>query len=128
MGQIKYTFEAIANRPKEQLDVLAKTHAIKYDFSDAFGIDTKPKKTKSNIDAYYDALTKLEYNGPNGLTVRTKNPIATLYTQELAAKFGAKKGPALPAADNPENRDLFTAVFPDIETGIAALWVNSPVN
>ena len=44
MGQIKYTFEAIANRPKEQLDVLAKTHAIKYDFSDAFGIDTKQKK------------------------------------------------------------------------------------
>ena len=31
MAQIKYTFEAIANRPKGQLDVLAKTHAIKYD-------------------------------------------------------------------------------------------------
>ena len=120
MGQIKYTFEAIANRPKEQLDVLAKTHAIKYDFSDAFGIDTKPKKTKSNIDAYYDALTKLEYNGPNGLTARTNNPVATLYTQELADKFGAKKGPSLPAGDNPENRPLYTATFPDLETGIAA--------
>ena len=120
MAQINYTFKSIANRPKQQLDVLAKTNAIQYDFSDALGIDTKPKKTNSNINSYYDALTKLEYNGPNGLTSRTNNPVATLYTQELAEKFGATKGPALPSKDNPENRPLFTAVFPDIEKGTAA--------
>ena len=43
MAQINYTFKSIANRPKQQLDVLAKTNAIQYDFSDALGIDTKPK-------------------------------------------------------------------------------------
>ena len=120
MSQINYTFKSIANRPKQQLSVLAKTNAIKHDFSKAFNIDTKPKKTNSNIDSYYDALTKLEYNGPKGLTARTNNPVATLYTQELAEKFGATKGPALPSKDNPENRALFTAVFPDIEKGTAA--------
>ena len=120
MPQIKYTFKAFSERPKAQLDVLEKTHAIKYDFSKSLGIDTKPKKTNSNIDAYYDALAKLEYNGPDGLTARTNNPLGGVLTWELTQRFGATKGPPLPAGDNPENRDLFTAVFPDIETGIAA--------
>ena len=118
---IKINWEEAFGKPqKTQLDSLGKTNAIKINWGDALGIDTKPKKTKSNIDAYFDALTKLEYNGPDGLTARTNNPVATLYTQELADKFGAKKGPALPAGDNPENRPLYTATFPDLETGIAA--------
>jgi len=112
--------ESFGKTQKTQLDTLKKTHALKINWNDALGIDTKPKKTNSSIDAYYDALTRLEYNGPNGLTSRTNNPVATLYTQELAEKFGATKGPALPSGDNPENRPLFTAVFPDIETGTAA--------
>ena len=118
---IKINWGNLFNKPqKTQLDTLEKTNAIKINWNDAFNKNTKIEKTNSNINSYYDALTKLEYNGPNGLTSRTNNPVATLYTQELAEKFGATKGPALPSKDNPENRALFTAVFPDIEKGTAA--------
>ena len=109
---IKINWGNSFNKPqKTQLDTLEKTNAIKINWNDAFNKNTKIKKTNSNINSYYDALTKLEYNGPNGLTSRTNNPVATLYTQELAEKFGATKGPALPSKDNPENRKGISIIY-----------------
>ena len=115
---IKYDFSAALKKTQEKTNLKTFTwKSRRYDFSKALGIKPKQTKKNSDIDAFFNVLEKLEYNGPDGLTSRTFNPIATLYTDELAKNYGASKGAKLPDADNPENRPLNTAVFPDYETG-----------
>ena len=70
-----------------------------------------------NFASISDAIGKLEYNGEEGLTSRTNNKGAVLYTDELGQKYGAVKGPKLPSKDNPDNRELYTAIFPNKENG-----------
>ena len=114
---IQHNFKNVfSNRSKKNLQSFQK-NTIKQNFASALNIDIGKNKRTADIDAFFNVLEKLEYNGPDGLTSRTFNPIATLYTDELAKNYGASKGAKLPDADNPENRPLNTAVFPDYETG-----------
>jgi hypothetical protein len=115
---IKYDFSAALKTTQEKTNLKTFTgKSRRYDFSKALGIKPKQTKKNSDIDAFFNELEKLEYNGPDGRTSRTFNPIGALLTDELAKNFGASKGPKLPDADNPENRPLHTAIFPDYETG-----------
>lgn len=116
MSTTSYVFKSVLkNKPKIQADSLAKS-TTSYVFKSV--LKNKENKNKdTTIDSIYRGLKELEYNGKDGLTERTNNPVATLWTQELADKFQAVKGPKLPAKDNPENRDLYTAVFPNKELG-----------
>ena len=74
----------------------------------------KKEKKNTDLNLVYDGLEQLE-KGP--LVKEHKNPLAVLYTDELKQKFGAMKGKRLPAKDNPENRELFTARFVSEELG-----------
>jgi hypothetical protein len=112
----QYVFKSVLNRkPKVQVDSLVR-NKNQYAFKSV--LKRKQNQNKdTTIDSIFKGLTELEYNGETGLTERTNNPVATLWTQELAEKFGATKGPPLPPADNPEGRELYTAIFPSKELG-----------
>ena len=88
---------------------------LEIDFSGAFDdISPKEKRKRTNLNAIYKTITDLE---AGKLTKSTNNAGAVLWTEDIASKFGAIKGPKLPAKDNPENRELFTAKFPTKEQG-----------
>jgi len=116
MSTTSYVFKSVLkNKPKLQADSLAKD-TTSYVFKSV--LKNKENENKdTTIDSIYRGLKELEYNGKEGLTERTNNPVATLWTQELANRFQAVKGPKLPSKDNPENRDLYTAIFPSKELG-----------
>jgi len=78
---------------------------------------TAKKEKSPDFTSISDAIGKLEYNGEEGRTSRTNNKGAVLYTDELAQKYGAVRGPKLLEKDNPENRELYTAQFPNKKDG-----------
>lgn len=105
----------IKQKPEYNLNSIANNQvSLNYDFSEALGIKPKRKKQEANLDGIYNAIVDLE---KGNLTKATNNPGAVLYTEELAQKFKAVKGPKLPSRDNPEGRELYTAVFPDLQMG-----------
>ena len=76
---------------------------------------------KERLNSIKNELIDLEGGYKEGtLQQKTFNPGALVYSSWMD-KYGAKKGPRLPAIDNPENRELYTAVFPDRESGEKAL-------
>ena len=88
MSTTSYVFKSVLkNKPKIQADSLAKS-TTSYVFKSV--LKNKENKNKdTTIDSIYRGLKELEYNGKDGLTERTNNPVATLWTQELADKFQA---------------------------------------
>ena len=76
---------------------------------------------KERLNSIKNELIELEGGYKAGtLQEKTFNPGALVYSSWMD-KYGAKKGPRLPAIDNPENRELFTATFPNRESGEKAL-------
>ena len=96
------------------VDPAEKTNKKNLNWSKLFSTN---EISSPNFASISDAIGKLEYNGDKGLTARTNNKGAVLYTDELAQKYGAVKGPKLPSKDNPDNRELYTAIFPNKENG-----------
>ena len=83
----------------------------------------KDKNTlkQERINSIKNTLIDLEGGYKTGsLQEKNKNAGALVYSSWMD-KYGAKKGPRLPAIDNPENRELFTATFPNRESGEKAL-------
>ena len=68
-----------------------------------------------------DKIENLEgFNVEGSLPQRTFNPGAMGYASWMD-KYGAKKGPKFPSIDNPEGRELYTAIFPNAKLGREAL-------
>lgn len=96
------------------IDPAIKKVDKKVDWSSSF---KKEKKLFPDFTSISDVIGKLEWNGEEGRTARTNNKGAVLYTDELAQKYGAVRGPKLPEKDNPDNRELYTAEFPNKQDG-----------
>ena len=88
-----------------------------FKLSDEYAQRYKKQKRDTDLDLVFEGLKGLE---KGNLVLKTNNPIAVLYTDELSQKFGAVRGPKLPQQDNPENRNLYTAEFPSNELGAKA--------
>tara|TARA_R110000765_G_scaffold421847_1_gene528379 strand:+ start:836 stop:5647 length:4812 start_codon:yes stop_codon:yes gene_type:complete len=68
-----------------------------------------------------DKIENLEgYNSEGSLARESNNSGAMAYAPWMN-KYGAKKGPKFPPIDNPEGRELYTAVFPNSKAGRDAL-------
>ena len=102
------------SKRKYFVDPADKPNKDELDWSKLF---TAKEEKSPDFTSISDAIGKLEYNGEKGLTERTNNKGAVLYTDELAQKYGAVRGPKLPEKDNPDNRELYTAVFPNKQDG-----------
>ena len=114
---ISYNFKEALQDDSNQLIVKSfkESNPLKRDLSNAFTtLSPKEKRKKTDLNAIYKTITDLE---SGRLTKATNNAGAVLWTEDIASKFGAIKGPKLPAKDNPENRELFTAKFPTKEQG-----------
>jgi len=96
------------------VDPADKPNKDELDWSKLF---TAKKEKSPDFTSISDVIGKLEWNGEEGRTARTNNKGAVLYTDELAQKYGAVRGPKLPEKDNPDNRELYTAKFPNKQDG-----------
>ena len=94
-------------------------------------IDSAVEKVKNKVDwassfkeekspdftSIKDVIGKLEWKGEKGKTAETNNIGNVFHTNELAQKYNAVRGPKLPEKINPDNRELYTAQFPNKKDG-----------
>ena len=88
-------------------------------------VQSKEKVPVENIEEIVfnlsNQIENLEgYNVQGSLPQRTFNPGAMAYSSWMN-EYGAKKGPKFPSIDNPEGRELYTAIFPNAKSGRNAL-------
>ena len=79
------------------------------------------KKISDEIEILEGSRNRNGELNQNSLGVKNNNLGALLHTQRFANEYGSIRGKRLPQQDNPENRELFTATFPNLKSGRQAL-------